>query len=459
MRPRSKLRSSRGAASIIAILLLAIFAAIAVSYSAQTGLNMRQAGNAGHAQAAQLEAEGGLAYVTQLMDEISPPRGLEGQVLLDALAAAVQTRLNGTANLSGQTVSYDGSTITIPPIATDEAGSFTVALSLDSDGTVRASVTGAHSDCTRGVRMDFEIREGNSAVCDYGVASKGKITLSGQAEVIAANDPSEANMFSAAMDGTDTFNLTGQAKVQGDVFVVNPNGTVTLTGQATVAGYSGGDPELLDHAHIGVSDIEFPEADPGLFEPYATNVINSSTRLKANQTYTNIRIAANTNPTFSNRTTLKGVIYVEAPNKVKFAGQVTVYGVIVTEDAGEDATDANQIDFSGQSDIHGVEELPDTPEFSGLKEMPGTFLLAPGFGVKFSGQFGTIGGSMGADAFDFSGQANGYIKGWIINWGNSEFNMSGQANITLDNQGLEEMPFGFSVPCRVSPLPRTYEEF
>lgn len=91
--------------------------------------------------------------------------------------------------------------------------------------------------------------------------------------------------------------------------------------------------------------------------------------------------------------------------------------------------------------------------------LPGTFLLAPGFAVKFSGNFGTINGTIAADEFKYTGNAGGTVHGWAINWGDTELTMTGNANLEIDRSGLERLPEGFVLPMRLSPVPATYEEY
>jgi len=445
---------------VLAIILLALFAALAASFATETGMNLRKATNQAKVQHARLQAESGLAYLSYLLRQVALPPTATGQVALDSLAASLQARLDGTANLAGQTVSYDGTHIVVPAVSTSQQNNFSAVLCLNQDGSLRVSITGTHADCVRGVRISYEVVHGWNAVCRYGLASKSRIRMSGQGSFAGANDPAEANMFSATYSDPLTFELKGQSSTQGDVHVVNSSGAVSVSGQATVAGCAAGSPELAQHTHFGVDDINFPEADPGLFEPFAVNIVDQSTRVnQPHSTFSNIRILANTNPNFATDTTLMGVVFIETPKRVTFAGRVSVIGVIATEDAGEDALDDNYIRFSGQASVQGVDHLPDDPQFASLKALPGTVILAPGFALRFSGQFGTLGGSMGASQFEFTGQASGLVHGWIINWGDTEFSINSQASLTIDHDGLETLPFGFVTPARLFPLPRTYEEY
>ena len=106
-----------------------------------------------------------------------------------------------------------------------------------------------------------------------------------------------------------------------------------------------------------------------------------------------------------------------------------------------------------------MENLPDQPEFTGLKALPGSFLLAPGFGVHFSGNFGTLGGTIAADAFTWVGNATGMVRGTVINYSDSTFSMTGNSNITIDKSQGSNNPPGFVVPGKLTADMDTYLEY
>ena len=172
----------------------------------------------------------------------------------------------------------------------------------------------------------------------------------------------------------------------------------------------------------------------------------------------NIRILANTNKTFSGNIDLNGVVYIEKPNRIHFSGNVKITGVIVTEDAGDDVHDTNTIKFTGNTTVRPVTDLPKDPQFSRLRQMPGSFLLAPGFGAEFAGNFGTVSGCMAADRFKFTGNAGGTVKGGVINYGDTEFKLTGNSNITVDRSDSAEEPPGFSIPGKLLVRPDSYFE-
>ena len=133
-------------------------------------------------------------------------------------------------------------------------------------------------------------------------------------------------------------------------------------------------------------------------------------------------------------------------------------GVIVTADAGDNNFDTNPIDFRGTVTSQGVEALPDTPEFHELRELSGTMMLAPGFGVSFSGNFGALNGAIVAETFAMTGDAGGTIYGPIISYGDAEIELGGSSAVRIDRSRYgTELP-GLLHPVRLMPEAGTYKE-
>ncbi len=449
----------QGIVYILALVLLTVFSSLAVAYATFSHTSLRTAENMSSVQDARMQAEGGLGHLSMILSELTVSSGSSGQAMLDNLAASLASRLNGTENLQGEQVAYDGETIIIPSIDMGGGKRFCATITRVDDTTVRMSVTGSDKDISRTVSMDFDLSAGRSVVFDYGIASKSPISLTGNAHVSGANSPAEANMLSATYSTNEVFKLTGNCNLEGDIYASNPDGYVSVSGNVTVGGENNWSGNIEDHIHLGIGEVEFPEVDPTVFEPFATNVVNSSTSTSGNKTFTNIRILANSNPTFSGNITLNGVIFIEVPNNVHFSGNVSITGVIVTQDAGENNYDSNTIKFTGNTTVKGVEELPDTSEFHTLRSMPGSFVLAPGFSLQFTGNFGTVSGAMAADEFKFAGNAGGIVHGPIINYSDSEFKLTGNSNLIIDRDDVPDIPPGFTSPGKFEPDPNSYVEY
>ncbi len=457
-----KTPTRHGVVYILALVLLSVFSALSLAMMTTTSIGVTQADNGAAIVNARMAAESGLAYFTRRLLDIPPSDG----VLLDNTADALINDLNGSPMLMGQPITYDDATIMIPTITMNDGHTFSATIVSEGADQIRLRVSGQHGGVARSVSMSFGMNQGSSGIFEYGIASRGPIRLTGNASVRGYNEPSEAKILSATYTNDEAFRLTGNCTLDYDIYASNPNAYATLTGNISIAGYQlrwWDDPDdpgenIYDHIHMGVGEVEFPEVDPTVFEPFATTIINSSTSTSGNKTFTNIRIAANSNKTFSGNITLKGVVYIEQPNRIRFTGNVNITGVIVTEDAGENVYNSNTVKFTGNTSVQGVEALPDTPEFSQLRTMPGSFLLAPGFGVQFTGNFGTVSGAMAAEKFTWTGNAGGIVRGTIISYSDAEFKLTGNSNIQIDRSSGMDAPPGFSSPSTLAPLPDTYEE-
>ena len=447
-----------GIISIIALVFLGVFAAIGVAYATLSNNSLLQGQNHTCMLNARLQAESGLSFLLRDVCQVSLPAGTQEQGLLDAVASSVQSRLNGSPNLQGRPVTYDGTTIAIPSIRTDE-GSFHGTIALANDTALLLQVTGASGSVTRTVAIQCKVAPGTSMLLDCGVASRDKIRMSGNAGIRGANDPSEAGMLSATYEDLEAFEVSGNSDIEGDIYVSNPDAHVTLAGSIRIGGESAWGDGIADHIHIGVGDVEFPALDPNVFAPYAVNIVDDATPTSGNRTFNNIRILAGVNPNFSGNIALNGVILVEVPNSVQLTGNVTLTGVVVTADAGDDAYENNRIKFAGNMRSRSVTELPDTAEFHDLRQMTGTFILAPGFAVEFTGNFGTVNGAMAAAEFKWTGNAGGTVLGPIVSYSSAEFRLTGNSNITIDRSEGSDIPPGFVAPSKLVPDVNTYTEF
>ena len=175
----------KGIASILAILFLAIFATMAVVYAEGAGTNLACADNQSNILQARLSAESGVAYLSNVMEKLQFTGAPSGQALLNAAAAGLQGQLSGSANLGGQNVTYDGTTVTIPQTTIASCCKFsgTVTLCPTSNTALVISVNGAQGQITRSVAMNFNLVAGTSTIFNYGIATKSAVVMSGNASI------------------------------------------------------------------------------------------------------------------------------------------------------------------------------------------------------------------------------------------------------------------------------------
>jgi hypothetical protein len=164
------------------------------------------------------------------------------------------------------------------------------------------------------------------------------------------------------------------------------------------------------------------------------------------------------NPSFSGKATLKGVVYIEQPNVVTFNGGVDVTGIIVTNGDPTDNSADNRLVFTGNVTGHPITQLPLLPQFAGLHNKTGTFILAPGFHVGFGGSFTTLSGAIAANGIQLWGNAGGTINGSIVNYSDAPMNLQGNTDLYFNRSGLEEVPAGFVPQLVLHYDPSSYSE-
>jgi hypothetical protein len=291
----------------------------------------------------------------------------------------------------------------------------------------------------RAFEVKFRTVDRDSTVFGYGIASPGPLLIDSTG-VIQGTPAAQANILSTFKGANPVTIGTGNA--------TNPGGTA-----GTITTMSGFEPVLKSGVSVGGStDLTvikkdsikkvgtaaspapaMPLADTAELKPFAKNAYSS-----LNTTHENILIKANTNPTFSNGHTVRGLVYVEQPNVVKFNGNVTVQALIVTEDRGVGTvTGSNPTDylyFAG----NGGAKLPledlvkaEAGKFGFLEGYVGSFIVAPGFFVELTGNFGTIQGNVAGDRVTITGNSNSTVNGSIISLKPNQLLISGSTLIGM----------------------------
>ena len=184
----------RGMSSIIALMFLSLFACLAAAYAAFANCNLVTANNQAAVQAARMQAESGMSFMLRTVKALQFPAGTTEETLMANLRQSLAERLEGTGNLQGATISYDGQTVVIPPIAFDgQDRCFEATFSLADDSSVYLRVNGRAGAICRSAGMNLQLMPGASAVFDYGIASRSSIRMMGNASVAGENDPGDSS--------------------------------------------------------------------------------------------------------------------------------------------------------------------------------------------------------------------------------------------------------------------------
>ncbi len=432
----------RGAVLIIAIIFMAVFSSLSLAMLTMSSANIQIADNQRQGNLALANAQSGLDVLRYWLDDM-------GVSAKDLTAVKDALTLNLTnAAVTNITVAADDptdpTTLTIAAVALDSqlSQTFSAVISQIDTDTLRVDVTGTSGQFSRTIRTNFNFALRGSGVFDYGIVSNGPLLMTGQSEIAGVNPAVESDVYINAGIVGDSFEISNQASVAGNVYIVDPYATVNIGPHSTVGGESG--EAALDHVILGADAVTFPTPDTSYFAQFATgDVINSESSLSSYDVLNNVTIAANTNPTFSGNKTINGVLFIEQPNKVHFSGQVTIRGIIVGNSAvGDDSAD-NNLKFTGQVQCLDMSELTGA-EFDAIKNETGTFIIAPGFSADFSGQANVVNGVIAVAGARFTGQAGGTINGSIINYSTDPVRLQGQGTLSFNQSGTTHNPTGFT---------------
>ena len=444
------------------LLLVSVVSVLSMTIAIQAQQASVAAANSVHIQRARLNAESGLSYLNYLLESCPVTAGLKDA----ALMARVRDCLADT--IPEDKIQYDDGNTTLSITSMDVAtgGTFSAVLTMPDSQSVHVAAVGNGSGVSRSAGVNFELTGGSSTFFANGVATNGTIDLRGNAAIHGS--VADATVLSATTSD-EGVRLTGNACIAGYVNMTNGDGHVSVSGNnATIAGQNfkgntdqdtiNGDPQRYQAFDFGVGNMDFPAVDTSAYRPLATTTLTKKTN--KNVTVENIFIPRNTDPTFSGNSTLNGVIYIEEPNNVTFSGNITITGVIVSDVApeGEDYG-GGSIKFTGNTTTRSVGSLPNQPQFAQLKQMPGSFLLAPDFAITLSGNFNTaVMGAMAGKSFDLGGNPTLTVKGGIYSYGTADFSMGGNASITIDRSGMPDQPPGFAGSTVFKPNALSYLE-
>jgi len=449
----------KGAALILSMIFVIVFAALAVSMAAMSGTNVQIASNQHKVNGAFTSAQSGLEILRFWLSRVAIPGTTASDERLDEIAASLQNELTSN-DITNLTTYYDSPTITIPTVTLDSGRgqSFSAVITRIDSETLQVNVTGVYGAVARTIRVSYEFGTRAHTVFDFGVASKGPLSLAGNIELEGVNISIESNAYIESPSSLLALSITGNSQIAGDVSIVNPVAFVNLQGGQAGIGGETGQAAIDNHVTFGVPPTEFPAPNPDHFEPFAANVVDCNTDTTADATFENVRILANTNPVFSGHVTLKGVVFIETPNVVQFTGTADVIAVIVGDGSWTDNSAANEIRFLGNVNSQPISELPCEDKFMEIRDETGTFVMAPGFHLSFGGSFTTLSGAVAGNGITFFGNAGGTINGSIINYSDREMALTGNSDLYFNRSGTGSGPAGFVPEIILQYDPTSYSE-
>ena len=447
----------KGMALLLAMVFLAIFSTLGVAVMNMSTTNMQAANNHRQINRTLESALSGLEITRYWLTDLNVA-GNDLEAVKDALTSKIST--SGFANV---VVSLDDpsnpTALSVSSVAMNSQAnlSFTsVITQIDSD-TLLLGITGTNGNISRHVNVNFDFAPTAGGIFDYGLATRGPLQMTGNVQIQVINSSSTNSVFIESLSADEALEMIGNAQIQGDVSIVNPDAYVGLGSNCQIGGETGQD-AVDNHVTFGADAVGFPTPDPAQFERFAINIVDSSVSTSGNKSFENIRIIASTDPVFNGNIDITGVVYIESPNHVVFSGNTTIIGVVVAEGDMDAPYSQDLLDFSGNLSCQGVSQLPQGSQFDELREMTGTFILAPGFHVSFSGNFETITGVIAASGISFHGNARGTITNAVINYSDSPLAITGNSDLIIDRSNSVSNPSGFGSSIELVFDSRSYAE-
>ncbi len=453
-------RNRKGIAVVMALLFLALFTSLAAAFVSLSSGALQITANYHKASSAKSAAESGAEVIRYWLNRVSLPGTTTSGQLFSSIATSLQNDL--TANsISNITIASDGSMITIGDVVLNTAYNqhFSATITQYDLDTLQLEVVGTSDNFRKGIRVFYDLSERGHSVFDYGVATRGPLSLTGNVELEGINLAVESSVYIESENSYTALTIIGNSHIAGDVSVANQYASVVLQGSKAGIGGETGQAAIDNHVNFGVDPTEFPTPTPDIFEQYVQTTIDSTYDFAANATYDNIRIPANLNPHFTGNVNLRGVVYIKTPNVVTFSGNVDLTGVIVGDGDVSDNSAANSIIITGNVSSRASSELPDEPQFEGLKDKNGTFIVAPGFALAFGGNFNMSNGAIAGNGITFFGNAGGTVHGSIINYSDAVMTINGNSDLYFNRSGCDIVPAGFVPDIVLEYNARSYEEF
>jgi len=234
----------RGAAALIAMMYLMIFATMAVGFYATTNSNAIVASNEMQSALALGSAESGMDFMRYQMSSIVLPYGTTPANLLTNTANVLGASLNGTPNMGSSTVSVVNNAINIPSpngwitLDSKSKSRFRATITqVPATATLIITVRGgtATTSATRAVRVQYKAASRSQVLVGI-----GGVTMSSNAYTDSYNSSKGAyNPATAGKNGSIASNgnivLSNTAKVNGDARP-GPLKSLTLKDSAIVTG-------------------------------------------------------------------------------------------------------------------------------------------------------------------------------------------------------------------------------
>ena len=464
-RNRRSSRPRRGIIAFFSVVLLSILALVSLAFFSSTSITLAQTSNQRAINDARMSAENGLAFMFHTLRHCTDISGAHrGSALFISLKYNLELALHNTPNLGSRviTVSPNNRILYVPSIYVGENRWFDAEMEHISYDVMRMTVigyalNGSILTVSRKVSIDF-MPQWEEAL-GYGIASMGPIEMGQNFKISGTRNPADGSLYSGVTSGTAVKFGNNGCSVSGSIDVSSSSALVQLNNTTVAGGVTKDAPK-----------ITLPEIDLD----YYLNAVpkNSVTGLpeftditKNNPsagTFTNVRVKANSNPSFANNTHIKGILYIEAPNKVTFGNNCTFTGIIVGQKAPA-GTNLNNcsIDFgNGALSVGPASLLPNEYPFQEIRKLTNASVMAPDFSLTFWNNMGHEYGMVAVRGLTMKNNATATLKGSILVYGpeGASFNNNGTINVSLSVASPPPGFKGHGLPP-LMPVSSTYTEW
>jgi hypothetical protein len=414
--------------------LLSILALISMAFFSSTTLTLAQTSNQRAINNARMSAENGLAFMFYTLRQCTDITGASrGQLLFNSLRHSLEQALHDTPNLGTRRITVD-STINpkklfIPSIHVDDNKWFDAEMEFIAHDVMRMTVIGYARNgnvlvVSRKVSIDF-MPQWEEAL-GYGITSMGAITLGNNATIKGTSTArdGDGSLYSAKTGGMAV--SIGSGTVTGNINVTSPTALVSV-GSTNVKGGINYNAPLLTMPEVDIDAYIDAVPKNAAGQPAFVDITTSSPPNNAN--YTNVRVLAGKNPSFGNNTTIKGILYIEAPNTVTFGNNCTIQGVIVGQRASSPTVANNcQIDFGNNGvAISPVDSLPDAYPFQELRKLTNATVIAPDFKLTYWNNTASQSSMIAVRELNMKNNSSSTVTGSIL--------IYGEGGLTFDNNG------------------------
>jgi hypothetical protein len=448
-------RPRRGVTSVMAMMFLVLFAALATGFYVATTTANEVSQVESRIHKSLFAAESGMDMIRYHLANVSIPAGTPNDDVLFELYADLKAALENSGNLGVKKVGLFGNVIRIPAntsqwISLDPSnGQEFRATITDTNGQLVVKVVGRHTSgpVFRAIQMEYKRQEIPNSLFNYALAARGKIKIT-KGELTGINTPTIADVMSAATTA-NAIDMSG-GTIGGNLIHV-PGATVNVSNGSVHGSTSLS--EIYSKYVLETETPDFPVIDTDAYRHYATNSFNPNA-----QTLTNVRIPAGANPTFPGNMVIQGILYIESPNTINFRGNVALNGFLVVDN---DA--ASKIDFRGDV-VQGA--LPSGTQFDPFRTITFAAVLAPTAAVTISGSTKSLfNGNLLMSTFNWDGAGAVTIdQGTLVALGQDPVTgvsatLNGSKAIKITGTGKDKQPtIGFSYTTSFKAIAGTYQE-